>query len=425
MQTLSPVQTNEREIFMDVLRGFAILGIFIANLGSGFTWYRESAHLTGPWLLPALDHKISFLHQMLIEGKFYSIFSLLFGWGIALQVKRGLAKGVDATPVIKRRLLFMLLLGAIHLLIWPGDIVFFYALLGFLLLPFRKFSNKTLLITGGVLVLLPIILYAAKMHWLWLNAPAGILFETGGKIEQSFFPQKAGQDITNVLKSGTWWDVFKGHVAGFFFRYGYLFFVSRIPKVLGMFLIGYALGRSDFYRNIVQHKKLLYGVIAVGVCIGLPANYFLAHFMSTAEGDYFDLKPNGFYQTVAYALGVVPLALTYVALFMLAFQTGVGKKLLPVFAPVGKMAFTNYIMQSLIGNFVFLGAGLGYMGQVGPFYYTLFGILVFMGQVLFSTVWLKYFNYGPLEWLWRSGTYKKWQPLKREVILKDSVASAY
>lgn len=98
---------------------------------------------------------------------------------------------------------------------------------------------------------------------------------------------------------------------------------------------------------------------------------------------------------------------------MLAFQTAFWKKILAVFAPVGKMAFTNYVMQSLIGNFVFLGAGLGYMEHVGPFYYTLFGMAVFIIQIILSTIWLQYFNYGPLEWLWRSGTYKKWQPLKR------------
>lgn len=83
-------------------------------------------------------------------------------------------------------------------------------------------------------------------------------------------------------------------------------------------------------------------------------------------------------------------------------------------APAGKMAFSNYSMQSLIGNFVFLGAGLGFMGQVGPVYYTLFGIAVFIFQVAFSTFWLKHFNYGPVEWLWRSATYKKWQPLLKK-----------
>ena len=414
MQALTPVQTNEREIFMDVLRGFAILGIFIANLGSGFTWYSESAHLTGPMLLPELDHKVKYLHEMFIEGKFYSIFSLLFGWGIALQVKRGIAKGIDPIPTIKRRLVFMLLLGAIHLLIWPGDIVFFYAMLGFFLLPFRKLSNKKLLITGTVFLLLPILLYAAKMHWPFLNAPAGILFETGGAVDHALNHTNSEADFKNLLRNGNWWDVFKGHVAGFFFRYGYLIFVSRIPKVLGMFLIGYVVGRSDFYKNILQHKKILYGVIAFGLIVGLPANYYLAYYMSWYEGDYFNLKINGFYQTLAYALGVVPLAMAYVALLMLSFKTNAGKKILSVFAPVGKMAFSNYIMQSLIGNFVFLGAGLGYLEKVGPVYFTLFGIAVFIIQVIISTIWLKYFNYGPVEWLWRSATYKKWQPMKKQ-----------
>ncbi len=413
MQTLNPVQAREREIFMDVLRGFAILGIFIANLGSGFSWYRESAHLTGPMLLPELDHKVSYLHQMFIEGKFYSIFSLLFGWGIALQVKRGIAKGVDATPTIKRRLVFMLLLGAIHLLIWPGDIVFFYALLGFVLLPFRKFSDKTLLITAIVFILSPILLYAAKMQWPLLNAPAGFLYQTGGAVDHGLNHTNSEEEFKNLLRHGNWWDVFKMHVAGFFFRYGYLIFVSRIPKVLGMFLIGYVVGRSDFYKNIEQYKKLLYFIIGFGLLVGLPANYYLAYYMTWHEGDYFNLKINGFYQTLAYALGVVPLAMAYVGLFMLSFKTGVGKKILSVLAPVGKMAFSNYFMQSLIGNFVFLGAGLGYLGQVGPVYYTLFGIAVFIVQIIISTIWLKYFNYGPLEWLWRSATYKKWQPMKK------------
>jgi len=105
--------------------------------------------------------------------------------------------------------------------------------------------------------------------------------------------------------------------------------------------------------------------------------------------------------------------MAYVGLVMLSFQTNAGKKILSVLAPVGKMAFSNYILQSLIGNFVFLSPGLGYMGQIGPVYYTLFGIGVFIIQIILSTIWLKYFNYGPLEWLWRSATYKKWQPMRK------------
>ncbi len=412
MQMLSPVQTKEREIFMDVLRGFAILGIFIANL-NGFSWYNEQAQATGPYLLPELDHKMSFLHHMFIEGKFYSIFSLLFGWGIALQIKRGAASGINPMPTIRRRLLFMLLLGAVHLLIWPGDIVFFYALLAFILLPLRKFSNKTLLIAGGILIISPILLYAAKSQWTWLNAPAGLLYQTGQQLDTKLLGVTSEADYMAMVKNASWWDVLKGNISGFFYRYGYLFFVSRIPKVLGVFLIGYVLGRSDFYKNIGQHKKTVLIIIAAGLLIGLPANYYLARYMTYFMNDYWNLKTKGLYQTIAYALGVVPLALAYIGLFMLSFQTVAGKKILSLLAPVGKMAFSNYIMHSLIGNFVFLGAGLGYMRQVGPVYYTLFGVAVFIIQIILSTIWLKYFNYGPVEWLWRSATYKKWQPMRK------------
>ena len=419
-QQLTPVQAGERETFMDVLRGFAILGIFIANLGSGLSWYNEDAKLTGPFLVPGWDHKMTFLHHMFIEGKFYSIFSLLFGWGIALQIKRGLARGMDPLPLIRRRLLFMLVLGFIHLMIWPGDIVFFYGLLGFLLLPLRKFSNKTLLITGGVLILSPILLYGLKMLFPVLNFPAEKLYQTGGWVDRHLSPQfntvTSQEEYMSVLKKASWWDVFKMDVAGFFYRYGYLIFISRISKVLGMFLIGYVIGRTDFYKNIMQHKKLVYYIIAAGFIIGLPANYFLAHYMSTAMGDYFQLKQKGLYQTIVYALGVAPLALAYVGSFMLLFQNAAFKKVTSLIAPAGKMAFSNYIMQSLIGNFVFLGAGLGFMGQVGPVYYTLFGIGVFIMQVIISTIWLKYFNYGPIEWVWRSATYKKWQPMRKNKI---------
>jgi uncharacterized protein len=133
--------------------------------------------------------------------------------------------------------------------------------------------------------------------------------------------------------------------------------------------------------------------------------------MTYFMNDYWNLKAKGLYQTIVYALGVAPLAMAYTGLFMLSFQTTAGKKIFSILAPVGKMAFSNYMMQSLIGNFVFLGPGLGYMTRVGPVYFTLFALLVFTFQIIFSTVWLNYFNYGPVEWLWRSATYKKWQPL--------------
>ena len=405
-----PIKNHEREIFMDALRGFAILGIFIANLNF-LSHYKGSDSATGSWLLPGSDDTMIFFHHLFIEGKFYSIFSLLFGWGIALQIKRGIDKGVVALPTVKRRLWIMLLLGAVHLLIWNGDIVFFYALLGFLLLSFRKLSNKTLLITGVLLILSPIVLYWLKMTFPVLNFPADLLYQTGDQLVEKLTGINSQATYVNFMQHAGWFEHLKRNIAGVFFRYGYLFFVSRIPKVLGMFLIGYVIGRSDFYKNLAQNKKIVYWIILLGFAIGLPANYQLALYMSASEDDYFGLKLNGWYETVAYAFGVVPLALAYVGVLMLCFQTNIGHKLLLLISPVGKMAFSNYLMHSLIGNFVFLGAGLGYMGQVGPVYYTQFAIIVFVFQIIFSTIWLSYFNFGPVEWVWRSLTYNKRQPM--------------
>ena len=410
MEATLPTQNNERETFMDALRGFAILGIFIANLAH-LSFYNDDAKVISPWMVEGWDHSMRFLHYLFIEGKFYSIFSLLFGWGIALQLKRGASKGIDAFPIVKRRLFIMLLLGALHLLIWTGDIVFFYALLGFILLPLRKFSNKTLLITGVVLILSPILLYGLKMTFPILNYPVEKLYDTGNRITTFFYGEMTREKYMSLMHNGSWLDQLKVNIAEFFYRYGYLFYVSRISKVVGMFLIGFVIGRSDFYKNLEQHKKTVYSIIGIGLVVGLTFNYFLASYMSSDNsGEYYDLQLSGWYLTIFYALGVAPLALAYVGLMMVGFQTIPGNKLLQIVAPVGKMAFTNYIMHSLIGNFVFLGAGLDMMGQVGPVYFTLFGITVFIFQIIFSTIWLKYFQYGPIEWFWRSLTYKKRQP---------------
>ncbi len=418
-KSIAPVENKEREVFMDVLRGLAIFGILIANLTvGGLSW--GSNHIkTGPFLLPDLDKQLSFLYTIFIDGKFYSIFSLLFGWGIALQIKRGINKGGDSIPTIRRRLFFMLLLGLVHILIWTGDIVLFYAMLGFVLLPLRRFSNKTLLITGAVLIFLPIVLYAAKMQWSWVNAPANLLRE----LELITYKHLLGfsdmgnnwdsQELETWLNQTNWWGIFKLNMAGIFSRFWYLFFISRIPKVLGMFLIGFVLGRSDFYKNFAQNKKTVYWIIGFGLLIGLPANYLLAHYQSNFGADYFYLKINGLLQTIAYAFGVAPLALAYVGAFMLCFQTTIGNKIMSVLAPVGKMAFSNYMTHSLVCSFIFLPQGLDYGGKVGTFYLSILASIIFVSQIIISTIWLRYFNFGPVEWVWRSLTYGKMQVMSK------------
>lgn len=308
----------------------------------------------------------------------------------------------------------MLLFGLLHiLLLWIGDIVAFYAMLGFILLPLRRFSNKTLLITAVLLILSPILLYLLKMKWPVLAAPSGILFATGNRIDESLSGFKSPDDFKNVVLNGSYIDMVKTNISGFFYRYADLIFVSRIEKVMGMFLIGFVVGRSNFYQHIEKYRKLLLILLVAGLVIGLPANYMMAKYMLN-EGDYYELKINGLYQTIWYAIGVAPLAMAYVSGITLLFLQNRKGKLLKIFAPVGKMAFSNYIFQTLVGVFVFFGFGLGYGLKTGPLAYITFGILVYCWQIIFSTWWLKHYHFGPLEWLWRSLTYKKWQPFKKD-----------
>jgi len=410
MQSLTPVQSAERIHLIDALRGIAILGIFIANLSVGFSFYDASLPNTGPWFHP-WDKQTVFFEHLLIEGKFYSIFSLLFGWGLAIQLKRSELKGLTPVSFVRRRLLFMFLLGLAHLLLlWTGDIVAFYALVGFMFLWIRKWKDRTLFITAIILLLSPILLYYLKMKFDWMMAPAGILYETGEKIDIHVSGIGGFEEFVKKLKYGNYIDHLQTLLSGVFYRFGDLVFQSRIPKVLGMFVLGYLLGKDDRYKQIIGNTRLLWSIAITGLLLGLPCNYMLARYME--EGKYYSLGIEGLYQSLVYAFGVAPLALAYVALFFLAARTKAGKKCVTILQPVGKMAFSNYIIHSLVGCFVFYGFGFAMLREVGPVYTTILAFLVFIGQIIFSTLWLKYFNYGPVEWLWRSGTYGKWQKIQ-------------
>jgi uncharacterized protein len=411
---INPVQNRERIWLMDALRGFAVLGIFIANLGSGFAFYNSSAPNTGPFF-SSFDGTMSFLHHMLIEGKFYSIFSFLFGWGIALQLSRNNSNGAEPISLVRRRLLIMILLGLSHIiLLWIGDIVAFYGMVGFVLLLMRKWKDKTLLITAVVLMLSPILLYFIKMNWPPASAPSNLLRQAGIWTVTQLTNINSDESYIAYIRNAQYPDLVKLNLAGFFFRYSDLFFQSRISKVLALFILGYLMGRNGRYKQILANTKLLWTVAILGFVIGLPANYQLGRYMEDGGRAYYSLQQQGLYRTIVYALGVAPLACAFIASFFLLARTALGATVMSWLRPVGKMAFSNYIMHSIIGTFVFLPMGLGLMGKVGPVYYTLFALLVFIVQIFISKIWLHYFEFGPVEWLWRSATYNKKQQFRRK-----------
>jgi uncharacterized protein len=402
-----PSNTNAgREHFMDALRGFALLGIFIVNV-PGFT--NPHPEGDGPWIFHTADKLMYFLQTMLIEGKFYSIFSLLFGWGIAIQVSR-----LDNISIVWRRLFFMFLLGCVHLLlIWSGDIIAFYAILGVVLLLLRKWPNKYLIILGAFLILSPILFYYLRMNFPILRLPSEKLNDFGMFLDKNILGTVKPEDFEKLLREGSVWDLIKYNFDGFPYRFGDLIFQNRGVKVLGMFLIGFVVGRSGFFKIAMQHRYYLWVIAAIGLTIGLIFNNTLAVQKAAGTG-YYQYELNGLLQTINYAIGVAPLALAYVALLALAFRTTTGHKILMIFAPAGKMAFTTYVAQSLTNTFVFYGVGFGLMGTMGSITWTVYATVVFIFHMVLATIWLRYFQYGPVEWLWRSLTYNKRQPWLKE-----------
>jgi uncharacterized protein len=393
---LQPNISINRIPILDALRGFAILGIFIVNIKS-FTFSYDISPLEATrFPLASYDRSTSLLIALFFEGKFYSIFSLLFGIGFSIYLSKPFL-GKHILSLFKRRLLILLFIGIIHMILWQNDTLALYALLGFLLVPFNRFNNRNLLIIAGICILSPILWDVIEINYPKLSLNNYLMYKAGlvvrSKNNYFVFVNKIQRSFLYRVHTGLY---------NIYFRSAYILASHRIWKVFGMFLIGAVIGRTKIYNRLQENQKLLLYVFILGIIIGLPANYFRANI----EDDY--LNPNSaiIKRTIAFAVGVAPLSLAYCSLFSLLFINPVIRKILNVFSSVGKMALTNYIMQTFIGLFVFSDFGLGvhYLGVTQLF---IFAIVIFISQIIISDLWLRFFNYGPLEWLWRSATYRE------------------
>ncbi|MGV3530201.1 MAG: DUF418 domain-containing protein [Flavisolibacter sp.] len=416
----APVNNNDRAPVLDMLRGFAILGIFLNNIYyfSGYGFLSEEAKKNFS-TYPA-DKWLDWLQITFIEGKFYTLFSLLFGIGFSIILIRNEQRGTNGIRVFYRRLLFLMLIGAIHLyFFWEGDILFLYALVGLLLPLFRRWSDRALLTAAAVLILSPIIIDLVKVWTQW--SPGQLLRPLGVAIDQnSGITEQNWRGYLFTKENGLQhWHNWQR--SAFVFRYMYILDSNRIVKVLGIFLIGYYVGRKMMYARLPEHKALLKKVLVWGAVIGLP--FCIAMTWFEKDEKFVPLDAWGMADTISYALGVVPLGLALVAglsLWWLRAQ----QSFLRFFIPVGKMALTNYLSQTAVAIFFFYGVGLGWGQRAGLIWMFAFVVCYYMCQILFSRLWLAYFNYGPFEWIWRQLTYGKTLPLrKRKPVVPEVITT--
>lgn len=404
---------SDRIVFLDVLRGIAIQFIFIANIIylSGFEFFKSSTR----WEATALptDKFLEYMTYTLIDGKFYSIFSLLFGIGCVVQYENMKRQGRSFQKFFAKRMFFLLIFGLIHLLgLWLGDILTVYALLGFALIPCVHLKNRTLLISASILLLMPI-LNDFFMFGLGYFYP-GPAFNSAISIYQFFemplnsLNGRPFPSIQHYILNTNLPDFFKMNLGNAFIRIANILLEGRLFKVFGIFLIGLWVGRKILKEDLLNNHKFLIKAMTIGFVIGLPFSLLRTYINFFKERDEFwDLL-----FTISYALGTVPLAIAFASGLSFLFKSK--PHFLNWLAPVGKMAFTNYIIQTLICIVIFYGIGFGLGGSWGYTLIVLFAISVFLIQSVFSKFWLRHFHFGPLEWIWRQLTYGKSLPIKRQ-----------
>ena len=404
MNEIDPRNNLNRLQILDVLRGFALLGILIINAMSILAVKGSTPAFTVD--IPFLDRLLQDLILFFVESKFFTLFSLLFGIGFAIQIQSAERQGTSFLPRISRRMLGLFLFGALHiLLLWDGDILVIYAITGSILIAFRntEFSRIkkwviSLLAIPGTIVL-----------FIFIYTLTARLTSTGSKTlaqsDRSLAKEFANTDATQALLQNGFVESISERIRTYAELSPLLF--SRIPTVLAMFLIGLYLGRSNFIRQLPEKIELLTRVRLWGLTVGFALMLLIVagtKFLPTVSALVAIIEDQ-------YLAGPI-LCLGYAAALTLAFIKNPRRRVFDYFSRVGRMALTNYLTQSLVLTFLSYGWGLGLALELNGFQTLGICVGLFALQVLISDLWLRKFRFGPLEWAWRCITYWKVLPIK-------------
>lgn len=409
---IAPVQQTERIQIVDILRGFALFGILLVNMTYFIHPFQTAVFPLDP-ATPWYDKAAAWLIKFLGEGKFYTLFSLLFGLGLALMMERIEARGGRFVPLYLRRLLILLGFGLVHaFFIWIGDILVMYALVGFLLILYRKARPRVLLVWAVLLVALPILFTAASTGLVELGRSVP---EGAEQIDQAFAEVKSGfiadmERAYRVYPVGTFAEITQQRIYDYSSMSSYSFVMAF--SILAMFLVGLYFGKRQLFQNLEANRSFFKKLLLAGLLIGVPASLYYA--TRAASLSLLELSWEVLLLQASHLIGSPLLSLAYVSAFCLLSLHSVRGKRLQVLAPVGQMALSNYLGHSIICTTIFYGYGLGLFGQVGAAAGIGLTLVIYLLQIPISHWWMKRFKYGPAEWLWRSLTYLKPQPMKRE-----------
>jgi uncharacterized protein len=387
---------------VDIVRGFALFTVLLENMyGFGADSIAWSS---------ATDRLAFGFMQVFVESKSWTLFSILFGLGFALQLERAHGAGLSILPSYLRRLAVLFALGAAHALLYDGDILMLFAELGLGLLVVRRLPTRGLLLLGAALVLVfPLVRLASAPE---PRGPVGSeeIEEARAELEEA--------RLEDVYAIGSLAEVAADNAGA----------IPADPledvatpesglAVFAMFLLGFSVGRSGFLRDIPGNAAALARVRAWGLGIGLAAMAAKQVLAETLGYEVFREQRAGPGAQLAgdllFALGTTALALGYAAALILAAQTRRARAALAPLAAVGRLSLSVYLAQTLMFTTLFYGYGFGQAFRLGPAAVTAWAVAFYAVQILACQWWSRRFRLGPMEWLWRSLTYLTWQPLRR------------
>ena len=401
----APISARERITSIDVLRGFAVLGILVMNIQSfsmiGPAYFNPTAYgdLSGAnWWVWLFSH-------LLADQKFMTIFSMLFGAGIVVFTSRAEAKGRRPAGLHYRRMLWLIIFGLLHAhLLWYGDILYSYGMCGLLVYLLRRLRPGWLILIG----------VAA------LTIPSALQFFSGWSMQ--FWPEQAMQEqmafwapdaeqIREELDAyrGSWWEQMSYRVPFSVMIQTMALFFFVLWRAGGLMLIGMALFKWGVFS--AARSKAFYGtLVGVAAFAGIP---LVLYGVQRNIGSEWSFEYARFIGSQYNYWASILVSLGWIGLVMLVCQApGLGAITRP-FAAAGRMAFTNYLLQTVICTTIFYGHGFGLYGQVSRVEQILIVLAVWIVQLILSPLWLRYFRFGPMEWLWRSLSYWRRPPMRR------------
>lgn len=400
--TSSSSSSSDRIVVVDVLRAFALFGIIVNHSAIAF--------LAGPQPKPnfivfsTLDSFVNEAVRLLTFGKFFAIFSFLFGLSFAIQLHSAAQKGSSFSGRFAWRLLILLLIGYVHGLFFSGDILLIYGVLGLLLIPVQNIKTRTLAVIAAILIFnvpgLVLGLAAAT------PPSASAEQQQAARASQAQFMQRA-QRAYEIKKSGSLNELVQMNARETLEnKLRFQIFTGRLWITYGLFLLGVCAGRMQLFRESEKHRALFRRVLLWSGTIALITTAIAA--LSGPVMRAQTLKE--VLVVFSFSAQQASLAAFFVAGITLWFWKHPSGRLLPSLAPLGKMGLTTYLMQSAFGVIVFLGVGFGLIGQLGTTVCVGLGVAFFVVQIFIARWWLAHFKLGPIEWLWRSLTYLKIQP---------------